>query len=192
MTITEQRVRDIALFFLLSVTDEKTALHAAHDAIAQLKASQNQSQGAPEILPYEIMRVCFRLLPKYLKTMPRSRSVLTSASSSKTDEVEQIAGAQTAGVLGATQSSAQSSARTAAWLIPEGVNKAVWIKFYREASSDEITTLIFAKILNYPETQIAEALVVSIGTVRFRIGKAVRQLGLASASIKGQKGKVNL
>jgi DNA-directed RNA polymerase specialized sigma24 family protein len=53
------------------------------------------------------------------------------------------------------------------------------MKFHRSASDEEIVAASLSKLLGFAEQDIAVGLNVSIGTVRYRIGKAVRQIGAA-------------
>jgi hypothetical protein len=68
---------------------------------------------------------------------------------------------------------------SSAWNLPKDIDLATWVRFQKDASDEEIIALVLAKILGYSEDEVAKGLEVSPGTVRFRIGKAVRQLGIA-------------
>lgn len=57
------------------------------------------------------------------------------------------------------------------------IKKEIWKNFYKEASESEFLTLIWSKILNVPEQQIAKGLNLTEGTIRYRIGKSLKILG---------------
>ena len=65
----------------------------------------------------------------------------------------------------------------AAWRLPDGVDISAWVKFHRDSSDDEVVALVLSKFLGIDERSIAKGLTVSQGTVRYRIGKAIKHLG---------------
>lgn len=54
---------------------------------------------------------------------------------------------------------------------------ATWAKFQRDVSENELIAVLLSKILGFKEESIADGLGISIGTVRYRVGKAIRALG---------------
>jgi DNA-directed RNA polymerase specialized sigma24 family protein len=64
-----------------------------------------------------------------------------------------------------------------AWDLPDRTDLGSWMKFQKSASDEELIVITFVKILGFSEKDISTALNVSAGTVRYRVGKAVRQIG---------------
>ncbi|MEK2689601.1 hypothetical protein [Bdellovibrio sp. GT3] len=63
------------------------------------------------------------------------------------------------------------------WLIPEGVDLGPWREFQKTASEDELLTVIWSKILKIEDNDISEGLGITQGTIRYRLGRALRKLG---------------
>ena len=61
--------------------------------------------------------------------------------------------------------------------LPSGADLGAWIRFHKDATDDELLALIFSKIMGFSDFDIAQALGVSEGTIRYRISHAVRRLG---------------
>lgn len=67
---------------------------------------------------------------------------------------------------------------TGALLIPEGVELSIWRKFQKDGGPAEVVALILSRLLGFDDEAIAKGLNISVGTVRYRVGKGVRGLGL--------------
>lgn len=65
-------------------------------------------------------------------------------------------------------------------VFPDGVDFSVWTKFHRDTGESEVIAVVLSKILKVSDQDIADGLNTSLGTVRYRIGKGIRQLGLAA------------
>lgn len=63
------------------------------------------------------------------------------------------------------------------WLIPEGLDLGPWREFQKLASEDELLTVIWSKILKIADDDISEGLGITQGTIRYRLGRALRKLG---------------
>jgi len=63
------------------------------------------------------------------------------------------------------------------WLIPENVDFGPWREFQKLSSEDELLTTIWSKILRFKDEEISEGLGITQGTIRFRLGRALRKLG---------------
>lgn len=63
------------------------------------------------------------------------------------------------------------------WLIPENVDLGPWREFQKSASEDELLTVIWSKILKIEDDDISEGLGITQGTIRYRLGRALRKLG---------------
>ncbi len=61
------------------------------------------------------------------------------------------------------------------------MNKSVevtyWFDFLKEAESETVTPIIFSQILKVDDDDIAKGLNISVGTLRYRLGKALTKLG---------------
>ena len=65
------------------------------------------------------------------------------------------------------------------WILPNGVTAAGWSRFHKDSSDGEIIAVVLSKVLGYSDESVAEGLGVSIGTLKYRVGKGVKQLGVA-------------
>lgn len=63
------------------------------------------------------------------------------------------------------------------WLLPENVDFGPWREFQKLSTDDELLTTIWSKILRYTDEEISEGLGITQGTIRFRLGRALRKLG---------------
>lgn len=139
--VSDEQARGIALFFLFSLMDEKTALAAAHKAVASAKASAPSASKTPS--EATIVTVLRKTFDVHRKLLPRNRPTETPTS----------------------------------WKFKSGVDARAWSRFHKESSDAEVTAVVLSKILGYSEESIAEGLNVSIGTLRFRVAKGMRNLG---------------
>jgi len=63
------------------------------------------------------------------------------------------------------------------WLLPAGIDMGPWKEFQKLAQEDEFICLIWSRILKISDEDISLGLGVSVGTLRYRIGRALRKLG---------------
>jgi len=71
----------------------------------------------------------------------------------------------------------QNFAFGAGWSLPEGLDLGPWKEFQKTAQEDEFLALIWSQILKISDEDLATGLGISIGTLRYRLGKALRKLG---------------
>lgn len=68
------------------------------------------------------------------------------------------------------------------WVLPsrlkEFKNVSAWGKFQKATAPDELMTLLFSAVAGVADEDLAAGLEISVGTIRYRIGRAVRMLGL--------------
>ncbi len=64
-----------------------------------------------------------------------------------------------------------------AFVLPDDVSLAAWVRFQKESPDDELLTVIFSRIMGFTEYDIAEAFEVSEGTATYRLGRGLRRLG---------------
>ena len=72
------------------------------------------------------------------------------------------------------------------WLIPNGVDLGPWREFQKNATQDELLTVIWSKILNMSDEDISEGLGITQGTIRYRLGRALRKLGSMTQVVKNK------
>lgn len=82
-------------------------------------------------------------------------------------------------VRGRPNASAESG-----WLIPNGVDLGPWREFQKNATQDELLTVIWSKILGFSDEEISEGLGITQGTIRYRLGRALRKLGSMTQVVK--------
>jgi hypothetical protein len=63
------------------------------------------------------------------------------------------------------------------WLLPDGIDMGPWKEFQKSAQEDEFLALIWSHILKISDQDISLGLGISIGTLRYRTGRALRRLG---------------
>lgn len=63
------------------------------------------------------------------------------------------------------------------WLLPQGLDLGPWLEFQKMANEDELLAVIWSKILNISDGEISEGLGITQGTIRYRLGRALRKLG---------------
>ncbi|MBO9665667.1 MAG: hypothetical protein J7501_02500 [Bdellovibrio sp.] len=73
------------------------------------------------------------------------------------------------------------------WLIPEGVDLGPWREFQKTASEDELLTVIWSKILKVEDDDISAGLGITQGTIRYRLGRALRKLGTMTQGVSKLK-----
>ncbi len=72
------------------------------------------------------------------------------------------------------------------WLVPEGIDIGPWREFQKTASEDELLTVIWSKILGIADDDISEGLGITQGTVRYRLGRALRKLGGMAQGVRAR------
>ena len=63
------------------------------------------------------------------------------------------------------------------WLFPDKLDMGPWREFQKSASEDELLTVIWSKILKIDDKDISQGLGITQGTIRYRLGRALRKLG---------------
>ena len=63
------------------------------------------------------------------------------------------------------------------WLLPQEFDLGPWKEFQKSAQEDEFLCLIWSKLLKISDEDISTGLGVTVGTLRYRVGRALRKLG---------------
>lgn len=63
------------------------------------------------------------------------------------------------------------------WLLDKEVGLGPWQQFRKETVEDEFLVLIWSKILKFSDESISKGLGVTTGTIRHRVGRALKLLG---------------
>ncbi len=75
-------------------------------------------------------------------------------------------------------------ANDSGWILPAKVDFGPWKEFQKSAQEDELLVLIWSKILSFSDDDISIGAEVSAGTLRYRVGKALRKLGFLSVGFR--------
>lgn len=59
----------------------------------------------------------------------------------------------------------------------ESIDWSGWQEFVRKSSKQEVSAVIWVKVLKFPEELVAEALEISSGTLRYRLNRGLLKLG---------------
>ncbi len=76
------------------------------------------------------------------------------------------------------------------WLFPEGLDLSPWKEFQKTAPEDELLVLIWSQILKIPDSDLSTALGITEGTIRYRVGRALRKMGTMSQASGGRRMEV--
>mgnify|MGYP001286554557 CR=1 FL=1 len=63
------------------------------------------------------------------------------------------------------------------WTWPHDINFGPWMEFQKNSILDEFIVSVWAFFLKYSDEEIAEGLEMTAGTVRYRLGHALKKLG---------------
>jgi hypothetical protein len=63
------------------------------------------------------------------------------------------------------------------FLLPRDFDLVAWTNFLTSGESSEVEAVLFSKILGFDDREIASGLGVTVGTVRYRVGRGLRHLG---------------
>lgn len=145
----QEQARDVGLFFLLGLMDEKVAMAAAGSAVAKVKATEKSTD---DLVPaVQLIGICRQTWKTYRRMAPRNQPV----------EIPD-----------------------AAWVVPSEIDIAIWARYQKDAPDEDVMTILFSLVLGFRDEDLAEGFHTSVGTIRYRLGKGIRQLGLV---VRGQK-----
>ncbi len=63
------------------------------------------------------------------------------------------------------------------YILTNGISLGAWRQFHKESTSEELVAVVLSQILEFDEATIAGGLGLTIGSVRYRVGRGLRQLG---------------
>jgi DNA-directed RNA polymerase specialized sigma24 family protein len=63
------------------------------------------------------------------------------------------------------------------WRVPQTLDFAPWKEFQKKAPEEELLALVWSKALNFTDEEISQGLGLTEGTLRFRVGRALRKMG---------------
>ncbi len=66
------------------------------------------------------------------------------------------------------------------WCERTSVDLQTWRRFQKDASDEDLMTLLLSIVLSVSDAELADGFETSIGTIRYRLGRGVRQLGLVA------------
>jgi len=72
------------------------------------------------------------------------------------------------------------------WLFPEGLDLSPWKEFQKSAPEDELLAMIWSQVLKISESDLSTALGITEGTIRYRVGRALRKMGSMTQSNPGR------
>ncbi len=146
------RLRRFALFFILAFLDDRLAAEISEKATLLFKSKYPKFQSESEIETPEVRRdmiaICFSQWQTYKKRLTK----------------------------GMTREKTEFNI-SAYGKMPAHLELGPWLRFHKEAAEEEVLAVLFTQILEFSETETAEALKVSLGTLRHRVGKGIRVLG---------------
>jgi hypothetical protein len=141
-------IRQIGLFFFLALPEESLAIETAvHAALEYNKSQKIKNHLSAQS---QLIGCCHQVLIKTLRSQKKiSSSVFKSYH--------------------------QNVGNMFQW--PENVDKGPWREFRRHASIVELTAVVWSAILKNSDSDIADGLNITEGTVRYRVGKGLLLLG---------------
>jgi DNA-directed RNA polymerase specialized sigma24 family protein len=146
--ISDQNVRRVALFFFYALVNERAATLASARVVAALKTKLGRAAVDEEEREDRI--ILMQSCLAHLRKIKKHVSLKSAPESARVN---------------------------GAWYPSEGTDLSHWQRFRKSATDEELIALIFSRIWKCPDDEIAEALAITEGTVRYRIGKGVRRLG---------------
>lgn len=63
------------------------------------------------------------------------------------------------------------------FVLPKGLDITAWSNFLMNGDGQEVEAVLLSRILHLPDEDVAEGLGVTVGTVRYRVGRGLRAMG---------------
>lgn len=157
---TPELSKEIYLFFVMSTLDEKLAVQNTQKVIASLKSRFQSEKDQDE-----------RLIRKH--ALFKSVELWDQFS-------KQILGQRQKTVVSKNDKSSPAMNWTNHLIGIQPQAMSIWNKFSRQARPEEILALLVTRILKFNEEELSEAQNVTLGTIRFRLARASKQLGICA------------
>ncbi len=152
--------REIYLFFIMSTLDEKISVQNTQKVIAFLKSKFQSNEVQHE---------------KAVRKQALIKSVELWDAFSK-----HILGQRQKTIVNKNDRSSPAMNWTNQLVGIQAQSMATWNKFSRQARPEEALAILATRILKFTEEDLSEAQGVSLGTVRFRISRASKILGICA------------
>lgn len=149
---------EIYLFFLMSTLDERLAIQNTQIVIAHLKTKYQTLDASDD-------------------SLIRKHS-LQKALELWNQHARQILGQRQKTVVNKNDKSSPAMNWGNQLLNIDPQTITIWNKFTRQARPEEIIALLTTKILKFSEADLCEIQNITMGTVRFRLARAAKQLGV--------------
>lgn len=155
--MTEQaQIQSVALFYFFAFLDEKVAFEATSKALVRLKNTKSLKEGE-ESLDQESedpAATIVHLTNRHWLKIKDSKVKNPSAVSYE-----------------------------GGWLVPHHVDLGVWRDFKKESDADEFLAVLWSRVLGFSDDSISRGLGVTVGTVRYRVGRGLRLLGTVKLKV---------
>lgn len=152
--LADIHVKKVILFFLFALVDEGAAIKASEKVIRRLKKRiKNTDQGYISDKKFSFDKV-----------------LIEESNALFIELTQNIINLYKRPIIGSN------------WLTSTNVDLSPWKQFHKESQLNEIDVLIWSRILHYSDEDIADGLKITVGTVRYRVAKALRRLGHLSDS----------
>lgn len=152
---TRELSRKVYLFFLLQILDVELSTQLAQIVLSEMKSKLDQSEDTSEYRDDYCLKICFETYQAHLKKIQQARLKNLQSKSEQIPWKDHL-----------TQ------------LSPLQIQ--IWNRFSRQARQDEISSLLNTKILGFNEEDVSEAQGISLGTLRFRLARATKVLGICA------------
>lgn len=60
--------------------------------------------------------------------------------------------------------------------VPDVINLAIWKDMIKKSNREELSALVWTRILGFSEAEVAQGMAVSVGTVRHRVNRGMKTL----------------
>ncbi len=70
------------------------------------------------------------------------------------------------------------------WIFPEEIDLGPWKEFQKISPEEEFLAMIWSQILKISDEDVAVGLGISVGTLRYRVGKGLKRLGSLTKPMK--------
>ena len=150
--------KEIYLFFVMATLDEKLSIQNTQKVIAHLKSRVQSEKNQDE---------------KNIRKQALFKAVELWEQFSK-----HILGLRQKSIVNKNDKAGPSMNWSNQLIGITPQTMAAWNKFSRQARPDEILALLATRVLGFSESDLSEAQSVSQGTIRFRIARAAKLLGI--------------